>query len=745
MSRVDTTGAGIVETTIMDQKSSDFFSARPIPGITTAAAAFAQALALHQAGRLTDAEEIYRQILAAQPTHFDSLHLLGVIFMQRGDAEAAVRQIDAALKVEPQHIMALNNRGNAFQQLRRFDDALASYDQALAIRSDYAEALINRGAALTALRRYDEALGSCDRAVELRPDLADAHVNRGSALHALNRFTEAVSAFDRSLALRPNYAEAHYNRGNTLYALKRYGEALAGVDAALALRPDYVEALTNRGAVLHALNRDEEALASLDRAIALEPNNVEALVNRGVALNELKRYDEALACYEHALRLCPNHFDALANRGAALHDLARFEEALASHDRALALKPDFAEALSNRGNTLQELRRFDEALTSHERALALQPDFAVAHSNRGNVLQELRRFDEALTSYDRALMLRPDFADGHFNAAVCRLLLGDFARGWQELEWRWETAQLRAVKRRFSQPLWTGADDLAGKTILLHAEQGFGDTIQFCRHVPQVVERAAYVILEVQKPLCVLMSSLTGTAQIVPRGEALPDFDLHCPLLSLPLAFGTRLETIPSQTPYLAAPEHKMGAWRDRLNKHELGRHERPRVGLVWAGDPRKSLPGANRIDRQRSLQFDQLTPILEVRDCEFYSLQKGDDAQAQLRSSALSHRITDWSADFHDFSDTAALVENLDLVIAVDTAVAHLAGALGKPLWLINRYNTCWRWLLDREDTPWYPSVRQFRQDATRDWHPVIARIASALPDYVHSVELGRGAPSSP
>jgi Glycosyltransferase family 9 (heptosyltransferase) len=321
---------------------------------------------------------------------------------------------------------------------------------------------------------------------------------------------------------------------------------------------------------------------------------------------------------------------------------------------------------------------------------------------------------------------------------VCRLLIGDFARGWREHEWRWETAQLRMVKRRFSQPLWTGADDLAGRTVLLHAEQGFGDTIQFCRYVPRVVERGASVILEVQKPLVELMSGLAGAAQIVPRGEALPDFDLHCPLLSLPLAFGTRLETIPSRTPYLAAPEHKICAWRDRLSEHEIGKRERPRIGVVWAGHPRKGLPGANRIDRQRSLQFDQLAPILEVRDCEFYSLQKGDDAQAQLRNGALSHRITDWSADFDDFSDTAALIANLDLVIAVDTAVAHLAGALDKPFWLINRYNTCWRWLLDRDDSPWYPSARLFRQDETRDWYPVIARIASALQDYVNGVQLG-------
>jgi hypothetical protein len=252
-----------------------------------------------------------------------------------------------------------------------------------------------------------------------------------------------------------------------------------------------------------------------------------------------------------------------------------------------------------------------------------------------------------------------------------------------------------------------------------------------------VAERGAHVILEVPKPLRELMSTLPRMVQIVSRGDPLPAFDLHCPLLSLPLAFGTLIETIPSRTPYLTAPKNKRSAWQDRLGKHGLGKHERPRVGLVWAGDPRKNLPGANRVDRRRSLQFDQLVPVLQVRECEFYSLQKGDDAQTQLRDSTLDHGVIDWSADFHDFSDTAALIENLDLVIAVDTAVAHLAGALGKPLWLINRYNTCWRWLLDRDDSPWYPTARLFRQDESRVWDGVIARVQAALEDYVRNLRV--------
>jgi hypothetical protein len=339
------------------------------------------------------------------------------------------------------------------------------------------------------------------------------------------------------------------------------------------------------------------------------------------------------------------------------------------------------------------------------------------------------RFYDALDSYDRALSLRPDFADAHYNEAICRLLLGDFKRGWQKHEWRWATAQLQNAKRNFPQPLWLGSQEIKGRTILLHAEQGLGDTIQFCRYAPLLAERGANVILEVQKPLRELVTTLGGAMRVTSRGDPLPAFDLHCPLLSLPLACETRLETIPSQTPYLSAVESKTRAWQARL-----GAHERPRVGLVWAGSPRKELPGANRIDSQRSIAFDQLAPLFEIAACEFYSLHKGDDALEQLRASAWRHAVVDRTDELQNFSDSAALIENLDLIISVDTSVAHLAGALGKPLWLLNRYNTCWRWLADREDSPWYPTARLFRQDATREWTLVMARVAAALDDYVRA-----------
>jgi tetratricopeptide (TPR) repeat protein len=615
----------------------------------------AEALALHQAGRLADAEKIYNQILATQPDHFDSLHLLGLILHQRGHHAAAVRQIDFALKISPDNILALNNRGIALHRLKRFAEALASYDRALAMRPDYAEALSNRGNTLHALKRLEEALASYDRALAARPDYAEALSNRGNTLKELKRFAEALASHDRALVVRPNYADAYSNRGNALYELKQFEEALASYDRALALRPDFAE--------------------------------------------------------------------AHGNRGNALHALKRFEEALAAYDRALTLRPDYAEAHYNRGNTLHGLKRFEEALASHERALALAPDYSEALANRGVVLHELKRFDEALASYGRALVVRPNFAEAHYGEALCRMLTGDLPRGWENHEWRWETEQLGNGKRNFSQPPWAGSNEIMGKTILLHAEQGFGDTIQFCRYVPFVAERAARVILEVQKPLHELMSTLPGVAQIVSKGEPLPDFDMHCPLLSLPLAFGTQLATIPSETPYLRASPQAAMKWNGRL-----GPKSRPRIALAWSGRP------THKNDHNRSIGLSSFLSLLIGIDATYVSLQRevraGDAAVLQSRSDLLH-----FGDELTNFSDTAALMSNLDLIIAVDTSVAHLAGALAKPVWVLLPFIPDWRWLLDREDSPWYPTARLFRQDDTRGWDGVLARAHAALRDHIRSL----------
>jgi len=383
--------------------------------------------------------------------------------------------------------------------------------------------------------------------------------------------------------------------------------------------------------------------------------------------------------------------------------------------RGQLLQPDLAEVLSNRGITLHELNRYDEALASYDRALVLQPDYATALNNRGINLYDLKRYDEALASYQRALALRPDYAEAHWNEALLRLLTGDYSHGWAKYEWRWKKESMAPVKRNFPQPVWLGGDAIDGKTILLHSEQGFGDTIQFCRYVPLVAARGAHVILEVERPLQQLMTTLAGATQVIAKGDPLPDFEVHCPLLSLPLAFGTRVETIPSGPPYLRAPAQSLMNWDTRLAPQR-----RPRIGLAWSGN------AAHQSDRQRSISLRTLLPLLDT-GATFVSVQKDVNA---ADAGVLTERgdILHFGDALGDFSDTAALISNLDLVISVDTSVAHLAGALGKPVWVLLAYAPDWRWLLDRDDSPWYPTARLFRQDASRAWDGVIVRVQQAL-----------------
>jgi tetratricopeptide (TPR) repeat protein len=520
----------------------------------------------------------------------------------------------------------------------------------------------------------------------------------------------ALESFDRALMLQPDQAEVLTNRGVALHQLRRFDQALASYDRALAVEPDYAEALANSGNSLRELKRHDEALASYDRALAIKPDYVDALCNRGVVLYDLIRLPEALASYDRALAVRPDYAPALCGRGVALHGMKRFKEALASYDRALALWPDYAEALCNRGVTLHELGRFEEARSSYEQALAVRPGYAQAHCNLGVTLHELKAFDEALENYDRALAIRSDYAEAHFNEALCWLLLGDFARGLEKYEWRWECEQKRE-KRDFAQPLWLGSQEIAGRTILLHAEQGFGDTIQFCRYASSLAARGARVVLEVQRPLAALMRSLDGPVEVVVKGDPLPAFDMHCPLLSLPLASGTRSETIPAACPYLRAPLELSRQWLKRLGDG------RPKIGVAWSGGP---------AHRHRSMTLETLAPLF-AHDATFVSLQKEvpDQDAASLKSlTGLIH----FGGALESFADTAAIIANLDLVISVDTGVAHLAGALAKPVWVLLAVVPDWRWGLERHDSPWYPTARLFRQDASRRWDSVVARLRDTL-----------------
>ncbi len=533
---------------------------------------------------------------------------------------------------------------------------------------------------------------------------------------------QALANYDKALSIRPDHAKALHNRGLSLHQLRNFEQALASYNKALAIPPAYAEAMYSRGTTLKELKRYDEALESYDGALVIQPNNADAHINRGNVLKALKRFDEALASYDRALASRPNYVEALSNRGLVLHETKSFEQALKCYDQALAVQPDHAEVLYNCGNTLRELNRFEEALAYYDKALASRPDFAGALFNRGLTLHDLGRFEEALLDYSQASAAKPDLVDVHFNEAICRLLIGDFDRGWEKYEWRWQSNQTGATKRNFVQPMWLGHDDIADKTILLHTEQGFGDTIQFCRYVRLVAEKTPNVFLEVQPPLKRLLSGVKGARIVLARGEPLPHFDMHCPLLSLPRVFATRLETIPADEPYLSASTTHSKKWGLKLLKSRS-----IRVGINWAGNPNF------RGDPNRSIGLSPMLPLLSCHGVKFFSIQK-DLRVGDLEVLRDNPHITHLGEQIETFEDTAAIISSLDLVISSDTSVAHLAGALGKPVWILLQYVPDWRWLLEREDSPWYRTARLFRQDETRAWGGVIARVRDALRNFVES-----------
>jgi tetratricopeptide (TPR) repeat protein len=430
------------------------------------------------------------------------------------------------------------------------------------------------------------------------------------------------------------------------------------------------------------------------------------------------RYEEALECYDRALAIRGDIPQIWTNRGRALRNLVRLDEAETSLREALRLKPDFANAHCELGNVLNYLGRFEEAEATVRTALCLQPEDALAHSKLGGILYHLGRPTEAEASYRAALRLEPEIPGWHRSLGFALLLAGRLGEGWNELEWRWRVEE-RTV-RRFSAPYWNG-EAIGDRIILLFAEWGHGDTLQFCRYVPQIAAGAGRTVLAVQPALVRLLSRLPGVSEIIALGCPPPSYDLWCGFVTLPHVAGTTLETIPATTPYLTADPADVAHWRDRV-ADVTGL----RVGLCWAGERGPDL-GKIAEDRRRSISLDTLSPLGEISGVQFFSLQKGRPA-AEVARPPHGMEMHDFTEDLHDFADTAALIENLDLVISVDTAVVHLVGALGKPVWLLNRFDTCWRWLENRDDSPWYPSLRQFRQPTPGDWHSVVNRVRDAL-----------------
>ena len=651
-------------------------------GVNTAAALYAAGMNHMQGGRYLDAQVCCQQALAVDSNHADSLHLIGLLSLQAKQCDHAMEWISRAIRQDP--------------------------------KPEYLSSL---GIALQQQGRHQEALKALDKAVQLKPEDSALWKNFGNVLLDLNRPEEALLIFQHVLKLAPQDWNAAFRCGFILHGLKRHEEALSCFDRCDELKPNQALIAELRADIFHHLKRFEEALAENRRAHALNPDNIDTCNNIGVALQSLGRDPEALPWFDRAVTLRSDYAAAFLNKAFSLQRLQRFDEALLNNQRALTLDPGNAGALGNLGHILTQLPgREEEALQYCNKALELRPDFLPELKNKAFLLTRLHRFKDVIATYEGIKKLDPDDAETDWNLALIQMLTGNFEAGWAGREARRSVPSFSSVYPKTSKPMWLGQEPVEGKTVLVYADEGLGDSIQFARYIPMLAGQGARVILIVDDAAHTLLSGLSGVVQCLPKSAGpSPAFDMHCPLSSLPLAFATRLDTIPSASCLPPPAANRVQAWNTRL-----GPHERLRVGLVWSGNPK------HKNDHNRSIPLAKLSRILEC-EATFVSLQKDprpDDA-ATLRERP---DIIDLTAGLTDLNETAALIECLDLVITVDTSVAHLAGALGAATWVLLPHTPDFRWLQARSDSPWYPTLKLYRQSVAGNWIEVLQRVAADL-----------------
>ncbi len=619
--------------------------------------ALADALRLHRAGNLAEAESLYLGILAVAPECADALHLLGLIAYQRGNNMLAVEYIEKAVAINPSVSIYHNNLGSAFMNLEQTETAMRCFRKAVGLDPDYAEAYNNMGNALRRRGENKKAAKQYMKALELNPGHVPALNNLANLLKGEGRVDDAIMHYRRAIKLQPDIAETHFNLGN---ALKERGDL--------------------QGAEEH-----------YRKAVSISPDFAEAYNNLANILKKQKRYDEAAALYR----------------------------------RAVSINPDFAEAYANLGDTCREQGALEEAVRQCRRAIGLNPDSEHAYINLGNTFLDMGDLQKAVEQYNRAIALKPDSADAHYNRGLVLLMKGEFGEGWKEYGWRFKSAEISGDIgcSNADVPEWDGSP-LNGRSVLVRAEQGLGDHIQFVRYIPLIKALGGRVIYECGRSLIRLFENFKGIDVLseTPYGPGRGEKpDAYISLLSLPAVFGTTIDTIPADIPYLSVDRYAAGQWKHRINSNAF------KVGLVWAGNPE------HRNDRNRSCRLRDFEPLAAVPGIEFFSLQKGVTVTEDDHTAAASLHLVDIAESLGDFYDTAAVMENLDLVISVDTAVAHLAGALGRPVWTLLPFVPDWRWMLKREDTPWYPTMRLFRQERRGEWAAVMKRIAVELTLMLH------------
>jgi tetratricopeptide (TPR) repeat protein len=613
--------------------------------------------------------------------------------------------------------MAILTIGWDHYQAGRYREAIECSRQVLQADAGNADAWYLEGVASLKLGRKADAESAFKRALRVRLDFTDAYAILGVALAQQGKLDEALTHFQRALELDPNIADVHNNLGCALRDLGRENEAALYFREAVRLNPDHSMALASLVHIYTGRSRFDDVAEILQHVIKVRPQHLEAHVRLGEALFSLKNYQESMTCFERAVHLAPDSAGAHHGLGIALAKLERHDDAVASIRRSLEIQPDQPEAYHNLGETFRDCQQFDSAFEAYAQALSLRPDYPDVHHHRGAALELLSRYDEALASYEQALGIAPEHAHAHTDRSLVWLKQGDFVRGWPEYEWRSKCPGVTIP--RYPAPFWMG-EPLDGKTILILAEQGLGDTLQFIRYAPLVKERGARVVVVCPRALFPLLEGTAGIDLLIPEGESLPDVDVYATLMSLPGLLKTTLNTIPARIPYVSADPDRIAGWRAKLEPIEGFR-----IGIAWRGSPKHGR------DRQRSFNLERFERLAAIDGVRLISLQKGKGAE-EIRHVAGRFRVVDLGEDLDRgpgaFLDTAAIMMNLDLVIVPDTALAHLAGALGVPVWIALALSADWRWLLDREDSPWYPTARLFRQTTLDQWDGPFDRMADVL-----------------
>jgi tetratricopeptide (TPR) repeat protein len=682
-------------------------------------------------GRLGEVARKYQRILEENPRHTEALLTMGLVALASRQLEPAVAMARAGVAAAPAMSNAWVVLGQTLKAAGHAEEAEKAYSEAILRDGVNPLALLALGELLLAAGRPQEAVPHLEVALKLQPALVAAHLALGNALAIQGEHEGALARYERALAIHPRLPEAEFAAGFVLGRMGRMQEAERRYRRALVERPDFAAAWMNLGSLLREQGREAIAEAALNRAVELRPDLVSGWINLAILERERQRPEAAERHLRKAFAMNPDQVEtqiAWCQFRAAEKDLAG---AWGWLRWALARDPHQPEALNMQGILLHAERRFPEAIAAFERAEAV--GHKAAASNRGNALLDAGRMEEAIRAHERAVELEPKHPGSQYNLALTRLRLGDWERGWAGYEARWKFREVHRSPRNFKQPRWQGEelDRVAGRRILLHAEQGLGDTIQFCRYATLVAARGGYPILQVQQPVERLLRSLAvvraGQAETALLGKKLPEFDLECPLLSLPAVFGTTLETVPWPGVYLGAEREQAREKRLRTPyvRPNLAQGQRAlRVGIAWAGNPRY------KADNLRSMTLETLLPLIRLPGITWISLQKGPAAE-QLDRLPGNLFVWDGSRRDRDLAETAEMVATLDLVVTTDTCIAHLAGAMGCPVWILLPHLGDWRWMQETETTPWYPSARLLRQDEPGDWGSVLRRVKAELEPY--------------